>query len=95
MVSSHGRALAPAVLLALAGDDPCEARARSARPAIERFTHRACEAVHDSREHTRERGHHEAGARHLLLALCEQPGSLAAIRAVSTLPPEPGSTALP
>jgi len=78
MASSHGRNLAPAALLALSGGDPHEARARSARPAIERFTRRAREAVRDSRAQARERGHYEAGAEHLLLALCEQPRALAA-----------------
>jgi len=49
MASSYGRILAPAALLALAGGDPRKARARSVRPAIERFTRRAREAVRDSR----------------------------------------------
>jgi ATP-dependent Clp protease ATP-binding subunit ClpA len=57
---------------------PHEARARSARPAIERFTRRAREAVRDSRAQARECGHYEADAEHLLLALCEQPRALAA-----------------
>jgi serine-type D-Ala-D-Ala carboxypeptidase/endopeptidase len=78
MASSHGRTLAPAALLALSGSDPRQALARSARPAIERFTGRAREAVRDSREQARERGHHEAAPGHLLLALCEQPQALAA-----------------
>ena len=78
MASSHGRNLTPAALLALEGGDPRQARARSARPAIERFTGRAREAVRDSRAQARERGHHKAGAEHLLLALCEQPRALAA-----------------
>jgi CubicO group peptidase (beta-lactamase class C family) len=78
MASSYGRILAPAALLALAGDDPRKARARSARPAIERFTRRAREAVRDSREQARMRGYQEVGSEHLLLALCEQPGAMAA-----------------
>jgi len=62
MASGRGRILAPAALLALTDGDRRAARARSARPAIERFTRRAREAVRDSREQARERGQHEAGA---------------------------------
>jgi CubicO group peptidase (beta-lactamase class C family) len=76
MVSSHGRILGPAALLALAGGDP--RGMRTTRPAIERFTARARAAVHGAREQARDHGHDEVGAEHLLLALCEQPGASAA-----------------